>query len=275
MNEIAQLKETILKEYTRYTKDDRFAFSCHRQIQCFNRCCADVNIFLTPYDIIRMKKRLGLSSEEFLERYTFMPIEKNQKYPVVMLEMVDSNEKNCPFVSESKGCTIYEDRPWPCRMYPVGLASPRDGEANLREEFYFLMKESHCEGFAEQKEWTISEWMEDQGVEAYNEIGELFKEIALHKGFEESKTLSPQKMEMFFMVCYNVDVFRRFVFESRFLEMFEVDSETQERIREDDVELLKFGFQWLKFSLFGEKTMTVKPNVLEDKKRELSAKQKH
>lgn len=273
MNRIADLKETILKEYPRLTVDDSFRFACHKQLKCFNQCCADVNIFLTPYDILRMKKHLGLTSDEFLERYTFMPIERNQQYPVVMLEMVDSDKKQCPFVSETEGCTIYEDRPWACRMYPVGLASPKEDETK-QDEFYFLMEESPCDGFGEPNEWTIRQWIEDQGIDEYNRMGELFKEIALHKGLRESKEIEPQKMEMFFLVCYNIDAFRRFVFNSRFLEMFDVDEETQERIRTDDIELYRFGLNWLKFSLFGEQTMTVKPNVLEEKKKQLGAKKK-
>ena len=40
----------------------------------------------------------------------------------------------------------------------------------------------------------------------------------------------------------------------------------------DEKELLKFGFNWLKFSLFGEKTMKVKNEVLSTKKKELEKK---
>jgi hypothetical protein len=52
------------------------------------------------------------------------------------------------------------------------------------------------------------------------------------------------------------------VFESSFLKKFEVEDSTLERIQEDDAELLKFGFRWLKFSLFGEPTITVRPSIL-------------
>jgi hypothetical protein len=52
------------------------------------------------------------------------------------------------------------------------------------------------------------------------------------------------------MVCYNVDRFRRFVFESSFLDRYEVDADTVAKIREDDVALLRFGLRWLKGTLF-------------------------
>ena len=58
------------------------------------------------------------------------------------------------------------------------------------------------------------------------------------------------------------------------LREIEVEDEIKAKIKEDDVELLKFGFKWLRFSLFGEKTMTIKSNVAEDKTKELKMKGK-
>ncbi|MBN2326961.1 MAG: YkgJ family cysteine cluster protein [Candidatus Omnitrophica bacterium] len=232
-----------------------------------------MNIFLTPYDILRLRKHLGVSSQKFLDDYTLIPIDRNQKYPVVLLKMSDAPGKPCPFVKEDEGCTVYENRPWACRMYPVGLASPKDDDSAAEGKFYFILREPDCEGFNEKKEWTIGEWIEDQGIEEYSELGEGFKEIILHERMQDDKPLDPKKMEMFFMVCYNIDSFRRFVFESRFLQMFEVDEFMLEQIKTDDVELMKFGFEWLKFSLFSEQTMKIRPDVLEAKKRELRAAQ--
>ena len=57
------------------------------------------------------------------------------------------------------------------------------------------------------------------------------------------------------MVMYDLDQFRRFVFNSRFLNVFNVDEDTQQRIYDDDLELLKFGYQYLKMVLKIEDTM--------------------
>jgi hypothetical protein len=62
---------------------------------------------------------------------------------------------------------------------------------------------------------------------------------------------------MFYTVCYNIDKFREFVFESTFLKRFDVTDDVAEKIKTDDKELLKFGFQWLRYCLFGEKTIRV------------------
>lgn len=261
MDGLENLKKAILEEYPRLTADDTFKFGCHPGLSCFNECCGDVNIFLTPYDVLRMKNRLGIGSEEFLDRYTLLPIEEHQNYPVVMLKMQDNEKKTCPFVSQS-GCTIYEDRPWSCRYYPVGLASPKESDPDAEEEFYFILHEEVCKGFDENKEWQISQWREDQGVVEYDEYGKLFKEITLHDYFKSGKQLDPARMELFHMACYNLDKFRTFIRESTFLKRFEVAPELISKIMEDDEELLRFGFQWLKFALFAERTMKIRAAAL-------------
>jgi Fe-S-cluster containining protein len=273
MREIERLKEEILKEYPRLSGDSSFTFECHRGVPCFNECCGDVNIFLTPYDIIRLKNNLGLTSGEFLKKYTLSPFDENLKYPVILLKMNDDKKKSCPFVSED-GCTVYPDRPWACRMYPLGLASPKEDHKQLNKEFYFLLKESICRGFEEKRKQTVDEWLADQGIEEYNRMGEYFKEITLHSFFQKGGNLDPKKVEMFFTVCYNIDKFREFVFQSSFFEKFVVDDAFKEKIKEDDVELLKLGYQWLRFALFGEKTMMVKEDVLEARKKELARQAK-
>ncbi|MBD3402276.1 YkgJ family cysteine cluster protein [candidate division GN15 bacterium] len=268
MKEIEQFKEKVLKEYPRLKADSPFRFDCHHGVACFNECCGDVNIFLTPYDIIRLKNNLGISSGEFLDRYTLSPFNKDSKFPVVLLRMEDNDRKSCPF-NRPEGCSVYGDRPWACRMYPVGVAQPGEGNQELEEEFYFLLKESCCRGYDEPKEWTIEEYKKNQGVEEYDRYGELFKNLTTHRYFGEGKMLSPEKMDMFFTVCYDIDSFRRFIFNSSFFDKFEVDGETRTKIKEDDVELLKFGYQWLRFALFGEKTMTIRQDVLADRQAEV------
>ena len=69
---------------------------------------------------------------------------------------------------------------------------------------------------------------------------------------------------MFYTVCYNIDKFKEFVFESTFLQRFDIPEETINKIKDDDKELMIFGFQWLKYCLFGEKTIKVNTNYKKD-----------
>ena len=60
------------------------------------------------------------------------------------------------------------------------------------------------------------------------------------------------------MASYNLDKFRKFLFQSKFFDHFQVNEELKDRMETDDVALMGFGFDWLKFSLFGDKTLQVK-----------------
>jgi Fe-S-cluster containining protein len=271
--EIQKLKETILKEYPRLGRNDKFQFACHAGVSCFNECCGDVNIFLTPYDVLRLKNELGISSQDFLDKYTILPIDQNQKLPVVMLKMQDNEKKTCYFVTK-EGCSVYPNRPWACRMYPLGLASPGENVAQINEEFFFLLKESVCQGFKEDKEWTVEEWLKDQGIEKYNEFGEHYKDLYTHPYLDKAPALTPQKIDMFFLASYNLDKFRDFIFHSTFLEKFDIDADYLEKIKTDDEELLRFGFKWLRFALFGEQTMTIKNNIKSEAIKKLEEKHK-
>lgn len=259
-----KLQEKILENNERLEENSEFEFSCQPGVSCFNKCCGDVNIFLSPYDVFRMKKRLGMTSGEFLQKHTILLAHKELKTPVVILKMNHDEDKTCPCLTD-KGCGIYSDRPWPCRMYPVGMAARRDTPDGFRgERFYFLLKEEGCRGFEESpKKWTIREWMDNQQVDEWDFWGEAYKELAVHEFFEKGGTLTAKQMHMFFTACYDLDKFREFVFGSTLLHRFDVDADFVDDMQRDEEALLRFAFLWLRFSLFGEKTMKVRPDVLE------------
>ena len=68
---------------------------------------------------------------------------------------------------------------------------------------------------------------------------------------------------MLYTACYDLDKFRSFVFETTLLHRFDVDEDFVEEMRYDDDTLLRFAFLWLRFSLFGEPTVKVKPEIAE------------
>ena len=255
--------ESIIRDYPRLGPDDSFSFRCYQSLECFTNCCNDISIVLTPYDILRMKHALEMDSSSFLDTYTISPFTKNQKIPVVLIKM-DKETKNCPFVSPEKGCSIYENRPWACRMYPLGMAEP-DNPTPEDRRFYFLLKEDFCLGHNEDRSLTVSEWIAEQGIEEYEAYGAPFKELMLHPFWNGEETLQPEQIDMYHMACYDLDRFRRFVFETRFLQLFDVDEGRIEAMRRKDLELSDFAIQWLRFSLFKEKSMKINRTVMESK----------
>ncbi|MFH1351113.1 MAG: YkgJ family cysteine cluster protein [Pseudomonadota bacterium] len=251
---------TMERDETIFTplREGRFRFRCHREISCFTKCCAKLRLILTPYDILRMKNRLKLASDLFLEEYTDTKMDAHPRFPVVTLKMRDDENRKCPFVT-SKGCRIYEDRPGACRIYPLGRAALKvDREKDTREKF-FVVQEGHCRGFQEEKEWSLGEWMANEGVDAYNAMNDQWLEIITsRKGLGKEEDI-PRKIQMFYMASYNLDKFRRFLFQSSFFNLFEIEPGRKDQLALDDTALMKFAFAWLKFSLFGEISADIRP----------------
>jgi hypothetical protein len=89
--------------------------------------------------------------------------------------------------------------------------------------------------------------MEDQQMEVYNEINAGWARIdALFRRnpFGE-KALDSPAMKMAYTASFNMDTFRRFVFESSFLSRFHVPEERVEAVRKSDTALLLLGFDWI------------------------------
>jgi len=232
----------------RMDPEHEFKFNCFPGISCFTQCCQDITIALTPYDVLRLKKALGISSDEFLDKYTLTLPKEKRLIPLVILKMNDG-DKRCPFVTQ-KGCTVYEDRPWPCRMYPLDMND--DGT------FHLITDSSRCLGLKEKEKLRIYEWLLDQGIVPYDEMNRLFSEITTPLRAQELNIDNPDIAKMTFMALYNIDKFREFVFNSTFLDRFDVDPIKIIKLQRSDEELIKFAFDWIKFGIFGQKLFTVK-----------------
>ncbi len=231
-----------------------FCFDCHPKLECFTQCCSDVNIVLTPADVIGLARRTGLTTRDFLDRHTLSPITKELHLPVVMLRMGPAPEKRCPFVGD-QGCSVYDTRPWACRMYPVGMALPPARSGVEPEPAYFLFEDDFCHGRGEKRTWTVRSWQRGQGVDEREDLEKGFRELVGHPWFIGGRQLDPRRIEMFFMAAYDLDTFREFIFSTSFVQRFDLGDALVEALRTDDHALLSFGFRWLRFALFGEPTV--------------------
>lgn len=229
-----------------------FQFACHPGVACFTRCCHDADMYLYPYDIVRLKKRLGMTAEAFLMKHTTTALRDMPYFPNVMLNMSDRPGKPCAFLSEA-GCAVYEDRPYACRAYPLEPAMSGEGEGPMQMDC-FLVRHPHCRGHEEDRSWTARDWMADQQMEAYNAVNGRWARIAGHfrkNPFGPAGVDSPA-MKMAFMASYNMDTFRRFVFDSSFLSRYDVPPERLDAIRASETELLLLGFDWILRFLLGQ-----------------------
>lgn len=246
-----------------FDEDHVIKFRCYKGIECFNACCRDIDITLTPYDILRLKQRLGISSTEFLRNYTY-PFEfgKNSVAGVKMLPVEGGTQ--CQFMTE-EGCSVYEDRPTACRYYPVGLLSLRRADENFDRASYALVREDHCKGHLEAREITIRDYRKEQGLEDYDDMGRGWRQLVLKMKSAGPAIGKPSQasLQFFFMASYDLDRFREFVKSEGFSATFDIDGATRETLYADDVALLDFGVRMIKQIMFGEESIARKADAYE------------
>ena len=254
-------------EPVRLSGSSRFRFKCHSGLSCWNMCCREMDIMLAPYDILRLSRKLGLTSSEFLDQYTATFVHEESGLPIISLKRETEGKKGCPFNAD-EGCTVYEKRPSVCRYYPIGLASLRskkdeDEEAG-EEHFYFLIKEDFCRGHDEEQEWTIDEWRDDQGPSHDDTINRDWQLAFLSRSLPGQVRHDEARQNLFFLACYDLDSFRRFVFVIPCRTKFIVDDETLAKVKDDDTELLRFGLRYMKYFMMIEETMQTRDGVVEE-----------
>jgi len=239
----------------RLEEGERFSFRCHEGLSCFTKCCRNLNLFLYPYDVLRLKNGLQMHSDRFLETYVDMVLRENNCFPEVLLRMAEDEEKTCPFLGEF-GCTVYADRPDTCRTFPLEQGILFQGPKGKAKDVYFFKPPDFCLGQHEPQEWTTKTWEKDQEAVIYHKMTARWAAI---KALFQSDPWGREgpygpKAKMAFMATYNLDRFRDFVFKSTFLKRYKIKRDILRRIKEDDMELMKFGFAWVEFFVWGLKT---------------------
>ena len=228
-----------------------FSFGCHPDVSCFTECCRELDLVLTPYDVLKLSKELQMKPADFIERYLVMEQDEKGVFPVLYLGMVDDGRASCPFISET-GCKVYNGRPGACRAYPVGRGVTLDKNGNKRE-MYVLVKEDHCRGFAEEQSYTVPQWFENQGLIEYNAINDELLGLLQHQDVSEGMRLTEKQKKKFLLALYKLDEFRDFLSSPEFQEEFKIAEEEIRPVLSDDLKLLRFGIHWLKETLFAEK----------------------
>ena len=186
-------------------RDQPFRFRCGSGLTCFTDCCHQLELALTPYDVLRLGSCLGLTGAEFLERYALIEKDEQDAFPRVYLGMVDDGRASCPFVSP-QGCTVYPDRPGACRTYPLGRGA-RLGQDNCCDDFYVLINEPHCRGFAEESSQTVTSWLADQELAPYNEFNDLTMQILQHPRIRGGFRPAAGQQERYLEILYRVTGF--------------------------------------------------------------------
>lgn len=134
---------------TRHTlnMDSDFSFACGR---C-SACCRDRLIRINPYEIARLSHGFGISTTEFIRKYT----RDNG------IHLLNKNDGTCTFLDKT-GCSVHANRPFVCRLFPLGRHEDQHGN----EQFRILPLHKFCKGVPG-KESTVKEYLHTQGAMNY------------------------------------------------------------------------------------------------------------
>jgi len=236
---------------TRLCGKKRFSFGCHPNVACFTECCRELDLALTPYDVLCLCKELQMSSADFIDRYVVIEQDENEIFPRLYLGMVDDGKANCPFISEN-GCQVYKNRPGACRAYPVGRGVTLNADGR-KQELYVLVQEEHCKGFSEDQSHNAAEWCENQGLLKYNEINDALLGLLQHEQVRKGVKFTQEQEDYFLLALYKLDEFRKMVSSPAFYDKYMQSKEERYSVLADELNLLRFGIRWLQEVLFTEK----------------------
>jgi len=231
-------------------RDETFDFVCRSDLECFTECCRDLELGLTPYDVLRLKNGLQLKSSEFLDRYVIMEMGEQETFPHLYLTMIDDGRASCPFVT-ADGCTVYGNRPGACRTYPLGRAMSQRAN-NSRSEFHVLLTEPHCLGHnvANAQSFTAAAWTDDQELALYNEFNDLLLSLLQHEQVKQGRKLTAKQADLFIMALYDLDAFREYLLKPDC--KYSTPPAKLKDMAAGDTDLLRFAIGWLQRELFGE-----------------------
>lgn len=170
---------------TELNRETPFFFSCK---QCLS-CCRYKKIQVNPYEIARLAANRGVSTADFVARYT------HDGGTLLNWE----EDGTCVFLN-SQGCSVHPDRPLVCRLYPLGRHVLLSGE----ESFSEIESDQGCKGVYGE-DGMIMDYLDSQGARPFMEAADrylnLFWRLYL---ILEKKAVEPTKQAAI------VNVFQKF-----------------------------------------------------------------
>lgn len=242
---------------TPLSQEGVFRFHCHSGLACFNRCCREATIILSPYDILRLSHRLGLTTGEFLKRYTSREEESRSHLPLALVKPARTGD--CPFLGKA-GCKVYADRPAACRLFPLTQGSELTPGGVV--DHYFLRRLEFCQGFAGDRVWTLTTWQADQGFPEFDRPRRPWLHLLLKQAQPGRIPPDHRLLSQFYLMAYDLDACRTFLFESAFFKAHSLTLEEAMPLASDDLALLRFSAAYLEQLLFPEEALPLKKALL-------------
>ena len=231
----------------RLDPEREFHFQCGPDLACFNSCCREKRLPLLPYDLVRLTGALGMPSDQFLATHAELDLDPGSGWPVLRLRLKEDGA--CPLLGP-RGCTVYEDRPAACRIYPLTRAVAPGRTGQPPQVVYLRLETSGCQGWDQPRSHTVASWLDDQGLEPYNQANDRLMKLFLHPRRRGKLELTPPQVHAVVAGLYNLDVFARMLAETELARRAGLDAKRVERALTQPEELVSLGQDWLTGLLF-------------------------
>lgn len=236
--------------YSEMGFDGSFNFTCGTHIPCYLDCCIGTRIWLYPYDVLRISRFLGLTSTEFLRSYCKFYEPDETGFPVLLLRSADDGKGRCPFAIET-GCTIYPERPWICRLFPVIPVECHTDETPEPERRFNVLVWEGCRGVGNGPAVTVREWWQRAGIFSYEEAYLPWQRLLEELKGSGRLPLTGEEAEQFILGSFDPDLFREKLLAGEFRDALPLDKHELKRAGKDDRFLMKLSCRWMNRVLFG------------------------
>lgn len=143
-----------------YSLEDMVKADCNGCEGC-SMCCTGMgeSVILDPYDLHRLKCVTGRSFEDLLQDAIELHVVDGVILP--NLVMKSGPEEKCFFLDDNGRCSIHEDRPGICRLFPLGRYYEEEG-------FKYFLQTGECP--RQRTKIKVSKWLDLPNAKQYEQF---------------------------------------------------------------------------------------------------------
>ena len=172
-------------------------------------CCFGTDTVLSPYDILRIRRHLGCTTSDLIQRglvEVFAGGSSGLPLAMIALRKLDNGGKVCPFLqpvvdgqksrerTKGKGepspedvkaartpkrlaCGVYPARPAVCRSSPLGRLTVLSKRAEDTKHVFCHPPTASCRAIQGEGRVRVADWIKDNGVQPYWDASERFNRL--------------------------------------------------------------------------------------------------
>lgn len=204
-----------------YDANDMVKAYCNECKGC-HACCEGMgnSIILDPLDVVRLSKATGKGFGELLNK----EIELNVVDGLV-LPNIKMNNNSCPFLNGEGRCSIHDNRPGFCRLFPLGRYYENGS-------FKYFLQIHECERAGKTKV-KVSKWIDTPDIPRYTkyindwhdfqkEMQELIKKRLECEKDQEANNITVLILNVMYMGIYDVNADFYLQFDERLAKLREL-----------------------------------------------------